>query len=329
MWKKVEFLYLSHEEVHAMRPPYTEIVDLCELCFKDKASGKADMPPKIRVTPRDEMFVHAKPGYLPSFDVAGIKWQSNVEENPANGLPNNIGLVILTNPDDGSPRAVMDCSWITALRTPAAAVCALKYVRPKEARVACIIGLGLQGRCHFDALVETQVVPELETVKVYDLRPEAIESFCDHVRNNSSIEPLACDGPEAAVRDADIIISCTQFKKNSDPKVVPEWVKAGSVALPADVGSYWTPAGRDVMDKIFTDDIPQTESFADYGFFQGGPVRLDAEIGSVITGEIKGRTSDDERIMCINAGLSLYDIALAQRTYERAVEAKVGQWLAW
>ena len=64
-------------------------------------------------------------------------------------------------------------------------------------------------------------------------------------------------------------------------------------------------------------------------FFQGGPVRLDAEIGSVITGEIEGRTSDDERIMCINAGLSLYDIALAQRTYERAVAAKVGQWLAW
>ena len=312
-----------------MRPAYSEIVELCELCFKDKAGGKADMPPKIRVTPRDEMYVHAKPGYLPSFDVAGIKWQSNVEENPARGLPNNIGLIILTNPDDGSPRAVMDCSWITALRTPAAAVAALKHLKPKQARVVSIVGLGLQGRCHFDALVETQTVPELETVKVYDLREEAMESFCDHVKATSSIEVQACPDPESTVRESDIIISCTQFKKNSDPAIQPEWVKAGSLALPADVGSYWTPAGRELMDKIFTDDIPQTQSFADYGFFQGQSVRLDAEIGSVITGEVEGRTSDEERIMCINAGLSLYDIALAQRVYERAVDAKVGRWLEW
>ena len=83
------------------------------------------------------------------------------------------------------------------------------------------------------------------------------------------------------------------------------------------------------MDKIYTDDIPQTESFADYGFFQGQSVRLDAEIGRVVTGEIEGRQSDDERLMCINAGLSLYDVALAQRIYERALERGVGTRLPW
>ncbi len=329
MWKTVEFLYLNHQEVHDMRPPYAEIVELCEVCFRDHAAGTADMPPKIRVTPRDEMYVHAKPGYLPSFDVAGIKWQSNVEENPANGLPNNIGLVVLTNPDDGSPRAVMDCSWVTALRTPAAAMTALKYLKPADSRVACIIGLGLQGRCHFDALLETGFAPDLETVQIFDLRPEAIDSFADFVREKSNIQVVKADRPETAVRGSDIIISCTQFKKNSDPQIIPEWVKAGSLALPADVGSYWTPEGRDLMDKIYTDDIPQTESFADYGFFQGQSVRLDAEIGRVVIGEIEGRQSDDERLMCINAGLSLYDVALAQRIYERALERGVGTRLPW
>jgi ornithine cyclodeaminase/alanine dehydrogenase-like protein (mu-crystallin family) len=329
MWKKVEFLYLNHEQVHEMRPPYEEIVALCETCFRDHAAGTAQMPPKIRVTPRDEMYVHAKPGYLPSFDVAGIKWQSNVEENPANGLPNNIGLVVLTNPDNGAPRAVMDCSWITALRTPAAAMAALKHLRPKEARTVSIIGLGLQGRCHFEALLDTGLVPEFETVQIYDLRPRAISAFADFVRERSSIKVMQAENPEAAVRGSDIIISCTQFKKNSDPQIRPDWVKAGSLALPADVGSYWTPQGRDVMDKIFTDDIAQTQSFADYGFFQGQSVRLDAEIGRVVIGEIPGRTSDDERLMCINAGLSLYDIALAQRIYERARERDVGTVLTW
>lgn len=329
MWNKVDFLYLNHEQVYEMRPPYDEILELCEVCFRDKAAGTADMPPKIRVTPRDEMYVHAKPGYLPSFDVAGIKWQSNVEENPANGLPNNIGLVILTNPDDGSPRAVMDCSWITALRTPAAAMVSLKYLRPAEVRSACIIGLGLQGRCHFDALLETQLVSELEILKIYDLRNDAIDAFADFVKEKSGIKVIKADSPETAVRDSDVIISCTQFKKNSDPQVLPEWVKEGSLALPADVGSYWTPEGRDIMNMIYTDDIAQTVSFADYGFFQGKSVRLDAEIGDVVTGTIPGRTSDSDRLMCINAGLSLYDIALAQRVYERAQKSGVGTLLQW
>ena len=87
MWKQVEFLYLSHDEVYELRPSFKDIVGLIEICFKDKMRGEADMPPKIAVSPRDEVYIHAKPGYLASLDVAGIKWQSNVMDNPSRGLP--------------------------------------------------------------------------------------------------------------------------------------------------------------------------------------------------------------------------------------------------
>lgn len=329
MSKKVEFLYLSNEEVYSLRPTYRQIVEICESCTREKAEGRTQMPAKTRVTPRDEMYVHAKPGYIESIDVSGIKWQSNVEDNPGRGLPNNIGLIILTNSSDGSPRAVMDCSWITALRTPCAALTALKYLGPHKPRIATIIGLGVQGRSHFDALIETNAAPELEVIKVFDLQNNAMTSFVEYCNDKSAVKIEPYKDPESAIRESDILITCTQFKKSSDPIVQPAWVKKGSLALPADVGSYWTPESRDAMDKVITDDFAQTMSFAEHGFFQNKPLRLDAELGDVMLGKSEGRASDEDRIMCINAGLSLHDIALAQNIYERAVTEDAGRWLPW
>lgn len=329
-WKTVEFLYLNHDEVRENRPPYGEIVDVIETTLTDKVSGLADMPTKINVVPREEMYIHALPGYLKSLDVAGVKWQSNVIDNPSRGLPFNIGLVVLTNPADGAPRAVMDCTWITAIRTAAASLAAIRHLKPSRARVLAIIGLGVQGRTHLDAIAESGIPGELERIGAYDVSEDALAGFVEYARRRTAVEVEPCASPEAAVRGADVIITCTTFLKRSDPKVLPDWLKPGSLAVPVDVGSYWTPESRDAMDLIVTDDIPQTIAFAERGFFQGRPVRLDAEFGDVIAGNVPGRRSDDERIMCINAGLSLFDIGLAQKVYERARErAGAGTWLKW
>ena len=328
MWKNVEFLYLNHDEVRSHAPPYADIVEAVETALRDKATGSAQMPTKIHVSPRDEMYIHALPGYLGSMDVAGVKWQSNVIDNPRRGLPFNIGLVALTNPDDGTPRAVMDCTWITAMRTAAASLAAIRHLKPSSARVLAIIGLGVQGRTHLDAITQSGIPGELERIRVYDLSEEASAGFAAHARRQGSVEVERCDSPEAAIRGADIVISCTTFLRHSDPQVLPDWLKRGSLAVPVDVGSYWTPEARDAMDRIVTDDIPQTRAFAERGFFQGGTVRLDAEFGDVIAGKVPGRRSDAERLMCINAGLGLYDIALAQKVYERARD-RAGTWLRW
>lgn len=329
-WNTVEFLYLDHDEVRENRPPYAEIVEVVETTLTDKVSGLAQMPTKINVVPRDEMYIHALPGYLKSMDVAGLKWQSNVIENPSRrGLPFNIGLVVLTNPEDGAPRAVMDCTWITAIRTAAASLAAVRHLKASEARVLAIIGLGVQGRTHLDAIAESGIPRELERIKAYDVSEEALAGFVDYARERTPVDVEPCASPEATVRGADVIITCTTFLKRSDPKVRPDWPKPGSLAVPVEVGSYWTPESRDAMDLIVTDDIAQTHAFADRGFFQGKPVRLDAEFGDVIAGNATGRSSDDERIMCINAGLSLYDIGLAQKVYERARDRGAGTWLRW
>ena len=51
---------------------------------------------------------------------AGIKWVSGYPENFKRGLPYISGLMIMNDSETGVPYSVMDCSWITAMRTGAA-----------------------------------------------------------------------------------------------------------------------------------------------------------------------------------------------------------------
>jgi len=68
------------------------------------------------------------PGYIPKIKAAGLKWVSAFPDNPKIGLPYIGGLIILNNPETGSPLAVMDATWITAKRTGAATAIAAKYL---------------------------------------------------------------------------------------------------------------------------------------------------------------------------------------------------------
>ena len=329
MFAPLKFLYLTQKQVHDLRPGYGEIVKLVESSLRDKANGNADMPSKIAVHPRKGQFVHAKPGYLGSMDLAGIKWQSNIATNPERRLPNNIGVMILTEPDNGATRAIMDCSWITGFRTPAASMVAISHLARTQASSVAIIGLGMQGQGHLDALLETRVVKRLRTIKIFDISKEKTARFARDTGRKTKAAVVPCGTAEEAVRDTDIVISCTALYENPKGVVRAEWLKAGVLALPVDIGCYWTPKSRRSMDRIFTDDIDQTQDFARRRFFQEKKTRLDAELGDVIVGKTKGRRSEREKIMCINCGLSLYDIALAERIYERARARKIGRWLRW
>ena len=75
------------------------------------------MPPKPGIHTMPDAFIHAMPAYIPSMRSAGIKWVSGYPENFKRGLPYITGLLILNDVETGIPYAVMDCTWITAMRT--------------------------------------------------------------------------------------------------------------------------------------------------------------------------------------------------------------------
>ncbi len=149
---KLEILYLSLKDIQGLSVPIGQIVGWVEEALRLKGLGKTEMPPKPGIHTRPDAFIHAMPAYLPDLKAAGMKWVSGYPDNFKKGLPYISGLLILNDPETGIPIAVMDCTWITAMRTGAVTAVAAKYLARPDASVIGIIGCGVQGRSNLEAL---------------------------------------------------------------------------------------------------------------------------------------------------------------------------------
>ncbi len=139
-------MYLSRKDVEAVNLQMPEIIDALEEMFKEKGEGRVEMPPKPGIHTREDAFIHAMPAYIPGLQSAGMKWVSGYPDNQKKKLPYISGLLILNDPDNAIPIAVMDATWITAMRTGAATAVAAKYLARRDSSSVGIIACGVQGR---------------------------------------------------------------------------------------------------------------------------------------------------------------------------------------
>ncbi|MGC9020581.1 MAG: ornithine cyclodeaminase family protein, partial [Candidatus Methanodesulfokora sp.] len=100
-------------------------------------------------------------------------------------------------------------------------------------------------------------------------------------------------------------------------------VKKGASAFPLDFDSYWKSSAIAAMDKFYTDDVEQLLYYIKEGWIR--PVdKISGDLGEVVAGRKPGREKEDERIMCMNLGLAILDVAVGKLIYERALERGIG-----
>ena len=146
-------LYLSRSDVERVGVSMVEIVDALASMFREKAAGRIEMPPKPGIHTRPDALMHAMPAYVPALDAAGMKWIAGYPANPAKGLPYITGLIVLNDPDTGLPIAIMDGTWITAMRTGAASALAGRYLARPDSSTVGIVACGVQGRSNLEAFL--------------------------------------------------------------------------------------------------------------------------------------------------------------------------------
>lgn len=316
-----QLLYLSRADVVSVGVTMAEIINLLKTAFREKGEGRVEMPPKPGIHPGEgDNFIHAMPAYIPAMNSAGIKWVSGFPDNYKRGLPYITGLLILNDPETGLPIAVMDCEWITAMRTAAAtAVAALWLARP-ESSVLGILGCGVQGRTNTEAL---NVIFPVERVMAYDVRPEAARRFADEISSRFDLEVVLAETPQGAVTGCDLVVTAGPILKTPHAAIQAGWFEAGAFASLVDFDSYWHPAAIHEADKFCTDDVPQLEHYRQVGYFQDIPP-IYADLGELVAGKRPGRESQGERTMACNLGLAMDDMAVAPTIYQRAVEQGIG-----
>ncbi len=315
-----ELLYLSKRNVETIDLPMLEIIEALEVMFKEKGQGQVEMPPKPGIHTRPDAFIHAMPAYIPKLESAGIKWVSGYPDNQSKGLPYISGLLILNDPDTGLPLAVMDASWITAMRTGAATAVAAKYLARPESNSIGMIACGVQGRSNLEALA---CIFKIDTVKAFDIYPEVAEKYAAEMQAKLGTPIEVVSSAEAAVRDMDIVVTSGPILKSPNPVIPAGWLKPGGFASPVDFDSYWQGSALAQADKLATDDRPQMEYYRQEGYFKSTPLPY-ADLGEIIAGKMPGRESDEERTISINLGLALDDMATAILIYKRALAMGVG-----
>lgn len=318
--RRMEVLYLSRQDVEGFDISMREVLEIVDQGFRLKGLGKTEMPPKHGIHTRPHAFIHAMPAYVREMEVAGLKWVSGYPSNPEKGLPYITGLLVLNDPETGIPIAVMDCAWITAMRTGASAGISAKYLAREESRVAGILGCGVQARTSLKALVET--LPNLSRVQCYDLFPEACSRF---------IEEMAClfpslrfehsNNPDDMIEGADVVVTAIPIVTEPKPPLRAGMLKKGGLAVSLDYDSAWTGPAMGECDKFVSDDIHQLLSTREEGIYFGSiPETIYADLGDLAAGLKPGREDPAERIFSMNMGIAVDDMVTAKLVYERAKE---------
>ena len=312
--KPVKLIFLSQEDVIGLKMSMGDVIPIVEDALAEHGRGHYENPPKPGIHPQQGTFIHAMPGYLPRQKAAGLKWVSGFSGNTYLGIPPVMGLFVLNDVQTGQPLAVMDCRWITAMRTGAVSAVAARYLAAQNASIVGIVGAGIQGR--YNLLALSSATPSLECARIYDINPGVCEDFVDALGHELELQFEIGESARAVIEGADIIITATG--RLDAPIFKEKWIAPGALVLPVHHRG-WENRTLQQVDKFVTDDWQQLNlAHETVGGFDGPLPEQYSELGEIITGKKPGRENEKERIIDFNYGLAIEDVALANEIYARA-----------
>ncbi|MGZ7049387.1 MAG: alanine dehydrogenase [Methanobacterium sp.] len=305
-----------------------EVIESVETAYKVHAERKVQMPAKKYLFYKKfRGDLRIMPCFIRGMDESGVK---NVNVHPDNprkfGLPTVMAMIELVDPQTGFPISVMDGTWITNMRTGAAAGVATKYLAREDSEVLGLVGAGVQAATGLEAINE---IMDIKEVKVSCRTCQSREDFAETASLKYGIEVKAVDTIKEAVKGSDVLLTTTPAR---EPVVKSKWVEKGTHinAMGADA------PGKQELDshvlqnaRIFIDCWDQASHSGEINIpVHEGLVRrsdIIGKIGDVILGNVSGRTSDEEITVFDSTGLAVQDIVTAWNVYKKAVKQGIGK----
>lgn len=294
-----------------------EAVSAVERAFAAHGRGETLMPPKVYVSleERHHGDFRAMPAYMDGF--AGVKWVNSHPENAArHGLPAVMGTYILSDADTALPLAVLDATWLTAVRTGAAGAVATKHLHRKPPVRIGFIGCGVQARVLHRA--HRSLFSPFDSLCA-DVRPEAAAAFAEEIggRAVSIAEASACD------------VLCV-----ATPARAPV-VQRADLTPGAHINAIGADApGKQEIDpavlqtaRVYVDDMEQATHSGEVNVpLHTGLLARDAiagTLGAVVAG-VTPPPAEGSLTLFDSTGLAVQDLALARLVYRLARERGAG-----
>jgi alanine dehydrogenase len=320
-------LVLSADAVQSMLDFPSAIAALSDAHIAH-AQGKVVMPVRLSMAYDDRPSeLEAMPAYLGSGPAFGVKLITYIGTNLARGIPAIHAVIVLFDPDTGRPILLMDGRHSTAVRTAAASALATRLLAREESRVLAVIGAGVQGRSHLEAILH---VRPIETVRVYDPEMSRAQAMADEAhRAHASLDVQASTSVREAVEGAAIICTCTT---SVTPILEWSWLAPGSHINA--IGAH-SPHARELSSDVVVRSQIVVDSreaaLKEAGDFlipisEGRlpATRIETELGQVAAGMAPGRQDAKGVTLYKACGIALQDVAMAQLCLERATRLGVG-----
>ncbi|MBI2998989.1 MAG: ornithine cyclodeaminase family protein [Deltaproteobacteria bacterium] len=319
-------LVLSENDVRSLLD-VEELIPVLEQAHIQFSTGKAVMPVRQVVPlPQIKGRITSMPAYLGESRALGMKVVTYFPENPKQGLPMILATVFLYSTETGKLLAVMDGTYITAIRTACVSAVATRVLANPETPALGVLGAGVQARAHIRTLCRVRKIRE---IKVYDVLEKSVWSLKEELEPEVGIKIEPVQTAEEAVRNADLLVTVTTAK---EPIVSADWLKPG-IHINA-VGSH-RPDLREIDAATFERARIVVDSreaiMAECGdillAIKEGVItenHIYAEIGEILAGKKAGRTAASEITVYKAVGIAIQDVATAQLAYEKALERKVG-----
>lgn len=322
-------LVLTRSQVREL-VPMPDAIDLMKMAFAELSAGRTVSPLRsvipIPEVEGDALFM---PAYVPAMDALGLKTVSVFRRNPEKGLPVIHAIVGLADPETGEPLAIMDGTFLTALRTGAVSGAAADLLARPDSHVLAAIGAGAQGITQIAAVC---AVRPIERVIAVDVSRPALDRLRESLRTDwpeieSRLETTTHSA--AAVREADIICTATTSRtpvfNDGDVRPGTHISAVGAYTpemqeLPAETVARATVV-VDAVDAALAEAgdliIPLRDGLVTRQHFA-------RELGMVVSSAAAGRISADEITVFKSVGNAVQDVVVAKRAVNRARERGIG-----
>jgi ornithine cyclodeaminase len=307
-----------------------QAIEIVKKAFAQLSAGEAVVPIRTQLeVARHEGITLFMPAYLQESDDLGVKIVSVFPRNLEVGLLTIHALVAVVDAETGRPAAVMDGTYLTALRTGAASGAATDLLARTDARMAAVFGAGVQGRTQLEAVCQ---VRDIEKAWVYDVNREAAEKYAEEMRGRGGRFPgdvSVAASPTETVREADVICTATTAMS---PVFADADLKAG-VHINA-IGAF-TPEMQEVPEQTIKRARLVVDSreacWAEAGDLiiprHKGLISEDdiyAELGEIVARTKRGRESDEEITFFKSVGNAVQDVSVARKVLEEAGRLGLG-----
>lgn len=271
------------------------------------------LPAKVSVHPAEYDFFTSMPCLLPKMG-GNVRYFGIKEVHRIEGAVPSLGSdMMLYNANTGELIALVDCDWITTMRTGAVAAVSAKALRKDDAKIYGFVGLGNTARATLLCILEAE--PERHFHVLLLRYKDQAEQFIERFASFDNVCFETVDDINEMARSVDVFFSCitsangllVEDERNFRP---------GVTVIPVHMRGLQNC--DTTFDRVFGDDTNHVKGFKYFNQYKDYN-----EIGEVLSGHDPGRRSQEQRIIDYNYGLALHDVVYASLIYERVADMNI------